>query len=63
MDIHKKDIIVHIGNEKRFVNLKWYRGANRYNNGATLYGDKYRLRIILSRAKNFNKKPPIASNR
>jgi hypothetical protein len=33
------------------VNLKWFRGASRYNNGATLYGKKYLLRLILSRLK------------
>ena len=33
------------------VTLKWYRGASRYNNGATLYGKKYILRFILGRLK------------
>ena len=33
------------------VDLKWYRGASRYNNGATLYGNKYIFRLIISRPK------------
>jgi len=36
------------------VDLKWYRGANRYNNGATLYGKKYLLRYLLSMLKQRN---------
>ena len=23
------------------ITLKWYRGASRYNNGATMFGNKY----------------------
>ncbi len=56
MDIHKKDITVLISNEKTLVNLKWYRGASRYNNGTTVYKNKYKLRLILSRAKYFASK-------
>jgi len=33
------------------TSLKWYRGASRYNNGATLYGKKYMLRYLLGYAK------------
>jgi len=33
------------------VDLKWRRGANRYNNGATRYGKKYLLRVIIARNK------------
>jgi hypothetical protein len=33
------------------VDLKWYIGASRYNNGATLYGKKYLLRLLLARNK------------
>ena len=33
------------------VDLKWYRGANRYNNGATRYGKKYQFRHIISSLK------------
>jgi hypothetical protein len=29
--------------------LKWFRGASRYNNGATKYGKKYNLRFIMHR--------------
>jgi len=42
------------------VNLRWYRGANRYNNGATRYKSLamcriIRLRLIMSRAKDASK--------
>jgi hypothetical protein len=40
-----------INNEKQFVSLKWYRGASRYNNGATIYGNKYLFRQLIGRAK------------
>jgi len=33
------------------INLKWMRGASRYNNGATIYGRKYLLRLLLGRLK------------
>ena len=33
------------------VNLKWFRGANRYNNGCTRYGRKYHLRLVMGWAK------------
>jgi len=33
------------------VSLKWFRGASRYNNGATRYGKKYLLRYIMSSLK------------
>ncbi|MDB5206744.1 MAG: hypothetical protein JWR72_1819 [Flavisolibacter sp.] len=33
------------------ISLKWYRGANRYNNGATRYGRKYEFRYIISSVK------------
>jgi hypothetical protein len=55
MDIHKKNITVRISGENVLVSLKWYRGANRYNNGPTRYKNKYRLRLILSRATDFAK--------
>ncbi|MCB0701015.1 MAG: hypothetical protein KDC11_14280 [Chitinophagaceae bacterium] len=29
------------------LDVRWYRGASRYNNGATRYGDKYFLRLVL----------------
>ena len=34
------------------VSLKWYRCANRYNNGTTRYGNKYRFHLIISWAKD-----------
>jgi hypothetical protein len=36
-----------LSEETTFVSLKWLRGANRYNNGATRYGRKYHLRLIM----------------
>ncbi len=33
------------------VNLKWFRGAGRYNNGATRFGRKYEFRHIISSLK------------
>lgn len=33
------------------VDLKWYRGASRYNNGATLYGRKYIFRYLISKER------------
>jgi hypothetical protein len=56
MDINKRDIIVRIKEEDTLVSLKWYRGASRYNNGAKKYKNKYKMRLILNKAKN------IASN-
>jgi hypothetical protein len=55
----KSSINVHkiIGNHPVIdepIDLKWYRGACRYNNGATLYGTRYRLRQILA----YNKEKP-----
>jgi hypothetical protein len=38
------------------INLKWVRGASRYNNGATIYGKKYWFRYILSGLKETLKK-------
>ena len=56
MDIHKNDIVVKIVDEQVSVNLKWLRGANRYNNGATKYNKKYKLRLILGWAKEHARK-------
>lgn len=41
--------------------IRWYRGANRWNNGATRYGKKYLLRTILGQIKMFkmNKQEPF----
>lgn len=51
MDIHKENIAVQIMDTEYMVSLKWYRGASRYNNGATRYKRKYLMRLIISRAK------------
>ena len=34
------------------VSLKWFRGAGRYNNGATIYGRKYMIRLLFNRLKS-----------
>jgi hypothetical protein len=47
--------------ETALVSLKWMRGANRYNNGATRYQNKHRIRLIMgwaSAAKTEIKRPP-----
>jgi hypothetical protein len=31
--------------------LKWLRGANRWNNGATRFANKYLLRVIVGQQK------------
>lgn len=33
------------------IDLRWSRGACRYNNGCTHYGNKYLFRLIISRVK------------
>ncbi len=39
------------------VDLRWYRGASRWNNGCTRYGNKYQLRLIISRMKDKVRNP------
>jgi hypothetical protein len=61
MNTKKADIKVRIQDEYAFVNLKWLRGASRYNNcgnhNGKLLKDKYPIRIILGRLKDiFNSK-------
>jgi hypothetical protein len=42
MDVNKENIrIKYVNDESLMVSLRWFRGANRYNNGATHYGNKY----------------------
>ena len=50
-DTYKKESIVFIEDKEIVVNLKWLKGTGRYYNGATIYGNRYNLRLILSRAK------------
>jgi len=52
MDIDRQDIKLTMNGEDLLVNLKWFRGANRYNNGCTRYGRKYHLRLVMGWAKN-----------
>jgi len=37
--------------EPFLTNLRWFRGASRYNNGGTTYGRKYRFRLLIGRVK------------
>ena len=48
MDIKSNKIPIEGLPEATSVSLKWMRGANRYNNGATKYGKKYQLRLLMS---------------
>ena len=52
MDIKRQNIsVIYLNDENILVSLKWLRGASRYNNGATIYGRKYLLRLLLGRVK------------
>lgn len=51
MNIYLENIEVKIKGEVVLTNLKWFRGASRYNNGATLYGRKYLIRLVMSWAQ------------
>ena len=57
MDINKSDTEITDASQLYQVSLKWFRGANRYNNGATKYGKKYNLRYIIHCAKDRKIKP------
>jgi hypothetical protein len=52
MEVGKTDIPILLEkNTETLVSLKWLRGANRYNNGATRYKSKYAFRRVICRAK------------
>lgn len=55
MNVNQENIETEIEGERLFVNLKWMRGASRYNNGGNNNGrllkDKYPLRLIFGRLK------------
>jgi len=59
LDIKIENVEVGIKDGSIPVNLKWLRGANRYNNGGNHNGkllkDKYPLRIINGRLKEKTK--------
>lgn len=43
-------------NMKRYSNtIRWLRGASRYNNGATRYGKKYQIRLVMGWANDMHK--------
>ncbi len=53
MNIHTPNIPVTFNEGKPImVSLKWLRGANRYNNGATRYMHKYIIRVVMGTNKN-----------
>lgn len=60
MNVNIKNIEALINDEIHLVNLRWLRGASRYNNGGNNNGkitkDKYPLRLILGRLKQHNAK-------
>ena len=41
------------------VNLKWVRGASRWNNGATRYGRSYRFHWFIATAKERSLRPTL----
>jgi hypothetical protein len=56
MNVKIENIKVEINGKSILTNLKWFRGASRYNNGGNhggrLVKDKYPLRIICGRLKD-----------
>jgi hypothetical protein len=52
LNIKKNETEVLINGVPALVKKKWYKGASRYNNGATLYKRKYLLRLIIGRQKS-----------
>ncbi len=55
MNIHIQNIPMIIFDDQHLVNLKWLRGASRYNNGGTVHKHKYAFRLLISRAKESNR--------
>jgi hypothetical protein len=53
MDVNRRYIKVTINDEDSLVDLKWFRGASRYNNGCTRFGRKYLLRLVIGRARRY----------
>jgi hypothetical protein len=52
MDVKRTNIAISlVEGDRTPVSLKWLRGANRYNNGSTLYNGKYQFRYLIGRAK------------
>jgi hypothetical protein len=37
------------------IDIKWHRGASRWNNGATVYNNKYIFRLLIGRNKENQK--------
>jgi hypothetical protein len=55
MDVNIQDIEINVNGEIWMVNLRWMRGASRYNNGGRAYGwqkEKYPFRLICGRLKD-----------
>jgi len=52
MNVRKADMPILLESKtETMVSLKWFRGANRYNNGATRYKGMYAFRLAIGRAK------------
>jgi len=59
LDIYHQVFPIKIKGEDFLITLKWYRGSNRYNNGATRYKRKYLMRWIIntaSKVKRYDKR-------
>lgn len=56
MNVKIENILLTIYDKSLLVNLKWFRGASRYNNGGNHNGrllkDKYPLRVKFGRLKD-----------
>ena len=59
LKIHEDIIPIHLPEGETLASLKWLRGANRYNNGATKYGNKYFFRLVMGWAQNMKLKSKI----
>jgi hypothetical protein len=59
MNVKVENIKLEINGKLFLANLKWFRGASRYNNGGNHNGrllkPKYPLRIIFGRLKDSDK--------
>lgn len=56
MDVRKKDIKITWIGKSVMVNLKWLRGAGRYNNGGTVHHNVKRIRLICNNLKDIKMK-------
>jgi hypothetical protein len=56
MNVNNANIPVSLGDGKEtYVNLRWFRGASRYNNGGTNHNGNHRMRLLFGRIKERRK--------